>query len=301
MKIQNYNLITNINKQNFGRNSTPKEISYAEKKSNETKRQLTTALIATAITSAFIGGMLAKKKPLNIDTKSINDLRNQIADLTQDKKHIEKSSTQLKRILDETLIPKETHNQLKKFLLEDLKTINDYDMTKPYKKASLIDNPFATSIKDATIEIEDAHKVIQPTSKEEQKIGIIRLAMEELSDAIRKDGKFNRHETIPKIYIFNKLKEEDKGSNLLAEAILNEDAKTFEGFWIEKNYLNRTSFSDALETALHEMCHKYGGDESSEFSYKLTDVNSRVLGKITEDSQTALTMKILNEMWNEIA
>lgn len=75
--------------------------------------------------------------------------------------------------------------------------------------------------------------------------------------------------------MFEKKLEHGHYKDCLAEAITEKDKS--KGFWIDKTYLNETEFSDALETALHELSHKAGGDETRKFSYKLTDVNACVI------------------------
>ena len=64
--------------------------------------------------------------------------------------------------------------------------------------------------------------------------------------------------------------------------------------------MDKASFSEALETALHELSHKAGGDESEEFSYKLTNVNKAVIGQIVEDVQSRAEIQSLNKLWDEI-
>ena len=85
----------------------------------------------------------------------------------------------------------------------------------------------------------------------------------------------------------------------MAEAII--DRGTSKGFWIDKDYLNNSKLSDILETALHELSHKAGGDETAEFSYKLTDVNSDAIGQILTDIQTRNKLQALNRLWDEIS
>jgi len=72
------------------------------------------------------------------------------------------------------------------------------------------------------------------------------------------------------------------------------------GFWIDKKYLKNSSFNDALETALHELCHKFGADESSEFSYALTKVNAKVIQELIKNGKTRSNLQALRALWNEI-
>ena len=81
-----------------------------------------------------------------------------------------------------------------------------------------------------------------------------------------------------------------------AEAIVVNDKSC--GFWIDRNYLKR-NYTDILATALHELTHKFGGDESQEFSYKLTDVLQKVLSSATYNPNIALRLKLLEKAWDE--
>ena len=110
---------------------------------------------------------------------------------------------------------------------------------------------------------------------------------------------FSAEEIDTHIYMFDRTtpKEKELYADCNAEAII--DNGVSKGFWIDKGYLNKTSFFDALETALHELCHKAGGDESATFSYKLTDVNSKVLDQLGTDSKTNIELKALKELWDE--
>lgn len=64
--------------------------------------------------------------------------------------------------------------------------------------------------------------------------------------------------------------------------------------------MSKSEFSDVLETALHELSHKVGGDESAAFSYKLTDVNSQAIHQMMNDVQSKNELQALNRIWNEL-
>ena len=125
-------------------------------------------------------------------------------------------------------------------------------------------------------------------------------AIQKLSPSL-KDKHFTADELDTKIYLFDKTsaKERRMYSDTLAEAII--DNGQSKGFWIEKSYLDRASFTDALETALHELSHKAGGDESSEFSYKLTNVNRDAIAQIMNDPISRSELQALNTLWNDLS
>lgn len=144
-----------------------------------------------------------------------------------------------------------------------------------------------------------AHDVVIPNKIEKKKILIIKEALKKLSPAL-KDKHFSEEELDTKIFLFNRcsVKEKNLYSNVDAEAII--DSFVSKGFWLEQHYLYTASFHDVLETALHELSHKAGGDESSEFSYKLTDVNKNAIGQIVNDVKTRNEMQALSFIWEDL-
>ena len=64
--------------------------------------------------------------------------------------------------------------------------------------------------------------------------------------------------------------------------------------------MNRAKFSDILETALHELSHKVGGDGTEKFGYKLTNVNKDAIGQIVEHPEIAEEFRILNSIWEQL-
>ena len=143
------------------------------------------------------------------------------------------------------------------------------------------------------------HKIIKPNMFQKQKMSVIRRAIYVLQNALKKQG-FSKEEIDTRILLFNAKATEESGmyKHTLAEAIID-DGLT-KGFWLDEKYLEEGSFSDMLETTLHELCHKVGGDTSSEFSYKLTDVNRAVLDEILHNSLVRQQLQALDVIWKEI-
>ena len=144
-----------------------------------------------------------------------------------------------------------------------------------------------------------AHDVVIPNDIQKKKILILKEALNILSPSL-KDKHFTADELDTKIYLFDRTSAKDSKmySDCNAEAIT--DKGVSKGFWIDKSYLDKSSFSDVLETALHELSHKAGGDESAEFSYKLTDVNKDAIGQLINDIQARHEMQALNNLWNSL-
>lgn len=162
----------------------------------------------------------------------------------------------------------------------------------------LFDNWGMPTIRDVVGDAR-AHEVILPDANQTKKILVLKEALQKLAPSLE-GTHFKPEELNAKIFIFDKngLNESGLNSETLAEAIV--DNGTSKGFWIDKNYLNSANFSDVLETSLHELSHKAGGDASAAFSYKLTDVNAFAIKQMLNDSKTRTELQILNRLWGEI-
>lgn len=146
------------------------------------------------------------------------------------------------------------------------------------------------------------HKALEPTNTERTKIVIIKRALNLLSRL--KDVHFTEDELDAKIYIFDgKSKRENEINNykyVYAEALINYQKQKSYGFWIDKTYLNKAKFAHILETALHELSHKAGGDGDEKFGYKLTNVNQEAILQIIQDPKIAQELRILNDIWEKL-
>lgn len=145
-----------------------------------------------------------------------------------------------------------------------------------------------------------AHDVVIPNDNQKKKILILKEALNKLSLSL-KDKHFTADELDTKIYMFDRTSAKDRKmySDCNAEAII--DYGVSKGFWIDKSYLDKSSFSEVLETALHELSHKAGGDESAEFSYKLTNVNKDAIGQLISDVKARNEFQALNNLWDSLS
>ncbi|MDD3419637.1 MAG: hypothetical protein PHE78_03435 [Candidatus Gastranaerophilales bacterium] len=146
------------------------------------------------------------------------------------------------------------------------------------------------------------HGALPPTTVESQKIQIIDEAARAIVESMQVSGKKNiitPDEVSKPVYLFSRPKNDDT----LAEAITKYESgegKQYKGHWIARDYLNAGDFSDVLATRLHETCHKYGGDESAIFSYKLTDLISDYNEVMTSDPKLRTKLSTLKKLWNDI-
>lgn len=96
-------------------------------------------------------------------------------------------------------------------------------------------------------------------------------------------------------FIFDRKNE--LSTSTLGEAIINGD---YQGHWIDRTYLNKGSFQNLLATWLHEICHKSGGDGTSEFTYKLTDMIESLLTVSTQYPELQTELISLQKVFDEI-
>ena len=143
------------------------------------------------------------------------------------------------------------------------------------------------------------HSPIAPNEVQKEKIVILKEALKKLAPAL--EGKhFTPEELDTKIYVFDRMAQGEKSmyKDTLAEAIT--DFSESKGFWIDKSYLDEGKFGEVLETALHELSHKAGGDGTSEFGYKLTNVNKEVIKQIINNPRTKKELASLNRLWDDL-
>ncbi len=145
------------------------------------------------------------------------------------------------------------------------------------------------------------HTPLNPTEIEIKKIAIMKKALAQFQN-LHQAGKFTPTEMNPKIYLFNpeSASESDLSRNYLAEAIIDYKNATTIGFWIDRNYINKSSFSDVLATTLHELTHKYGGDGTDKFSYALTDVLKFTIQSMVSNPKSLNELRKLSLDWQLI-
>jgi hypothetical protein len=144
-----------------------------------------------------------------------------------------------------------------------------------------------------------AHEVVKPNEIQEKKLKILKEAIRILGKNM--EGKhFSAEEIDTKIFLFDSKGAKDAKlySDVRAEAII--DGATSKGFWVDKAYLDRANFSEILETCLHELSHKAGGDESATFSYKLTDVNADAIDALINNVQSLHEIQALTKIWESL-
>ncbi len=143
------------------------------------------------------------------------------------------------------------------------------------------------------------HTAVIPNDIQRKKLVILQEALKRLAPSL--EGKhFTSSELDSKIFMFDRYSASENSMyrSTMAEAIV--DGGSSKGFWIDKSYLDDANFGDVLETALHELSHKVGGDNSSTFGYKLTEVNKEVIKQIINDPKTKSELAALSKMWDDL-
>ena len=141
-----------------------------------------------------------------------------------------------------------------------------------------------------------AHDVVKPTEIQEKKLKILKEAIRILGRNM--EGKhFSAEEIDTKIFIFDAKSAKDSKlyGDTRAEAII--DGGVTKGFWIDKEYLDNGNFSEILETCLHELSHKAGGDETAAFSYQLTRVNADAIDALINNVPALHEIQALTKLW----
>ncbi|MBO5385525.1 hypothetical protein J6A64_04345 [bacterium] len=144
-----------------------------------------------------------------------------------------------------------------------------------------------------------AHDVVKPTEIQEKKLKILKEAIRILGRNM--EGKhFSAEELDTKIFIFDAKGAKDSKlySDTRAEAIV--DAGVTKGFWIDKEYLDNGNFAEILETCLHELSHKAGGDETASFSYQLTRVNADAIDALINNVPALHEIQALTKIWESL-
>ena len=136
------------------------------------------------------------------------------------------------------------------------------------------------------------HKPLQPTENEVKQVNILKEAATVLRKRFLKSHMtISEHDIAKPVYIFDR-----------KERLLNKDALAeYQGehVWFDRNFLGSITFERGLAAYLHEVTHKYGGDETAVFSYKLTDWLDLVM-KGLNDPETKERFDDLRYLWQEV-
>lgn len=153
---------------------------------------------------------------------------------------------------------------------------------------------------------------LMPTPEQVRKIRILDEASQVIVDSIGQSKKadaeafFRPEEASRPTYLYNRSKQEGH-NDTLATAIIDsvpdpkdrwKSIKLYAGQWMDLDHLNG-SFPQVLATRLHEMCHKFGGDNERAFSLSLTHMLDYMNQIHMQGGETSDRLKCLNKLWND--
>lgn len=128
------------------------------------------------------------------------------------------------------------------------------------------------------------HQRIEPSPEHINKITILNQALDLLKDVSQEKEFANRD-----IALYSQSDENNPAHGTNSDEFV----------WIAVEHMDK-GFAQVFATYLHELDHKYGSDQSAEFSYALTDTLSAVLEAVSADSNIAARWQDLSRQWNEI-
>ena len=97
-------------------------------------------------------------------------------------------------------------------------------------------------------------------------------------------------------FIYNA--KEAKEESTLAESVTKDEV--YKGHWVDQKALNKSKFYELLAIWLHEITHKYGGDGSKEFGYKLTDVMGLELESLMNNPERLEKLRFLRSVFDKL-
>lgn len=99
-------------------------------------------------------------------------------------------------------------------------------------------------------------------------------------------------------YLFDRHSE--IAENTLGEAIVDMNNRIYNGHWIDRTYFDTAEFDELYATWLHEICHKGGGDGTSEFTYILTDLIKVIASSNIGCEEANKRLRAIEEVYNSL-
>lgn len=128
------------------------------------------------------------------------------------------------------------------------------------------------------------HQRKEPTPEHLAKIAILDDALETI-----KAGSIKKEFESKEIALYSKVDENNPAHGTHSEDFV----------WIAVEHLETEGFAKVFATYLHELDHRYGGDESVSFSYALTDTLAEILIIVSSNPDVASQWQVLAKRWEE--
>ena len=140
------------------------------------------------------------------------------------------------------------------------------------------------------------HKPLMPTEVEKRKLVLLEEAITLLAENPKMQSRIDLEDAKKPRFIYDS---KDCGEEQVqAEAII--ENKKYLGHWVDRRFLAEASFYDAIATWLHEITHKYGGDGTKIFGYKLTDVMGLELESLMSDPEKLEKLRFLKSEYEKL-
>ena len=140
------------------------------------------------------------------------------------------------------------------------------------------------------------HTPIIPNETEKKKLMLLEEGIALLAEDKAMKERINLEEARKPRFLFDA--EQAKENGLVAESVTQD--KIYKGHWIDQKALNKKEFYELLATWLHEITHKYVGDATSEFGYRLTDVMGLELESLMNDPERLEKLRYLRSVFNKL-
>lgn len=140
------------------------------------------------------------------------------------------------------------------------------------------------------------HMPIIPNEVEKKKLMLLEEGISLLAEDKEMQERINLEEAKKPRFLFDA--KEAKEDNLIAESVV--ENTIYKGHWVDRTALNKMKFYELLATWLHEITHKYAGDGTKDFGYKLTDVMGLELESLMNDPERLEKLRYLRSVFNKL-
>ena len=140
------------------------------------------------------------------------------------------------------------------------------------------------------------HTPIMPNEIEKKKLILLEEGIALLAEDKAMKERINIEEAKKPRFLFNA--EEAKEKEVVAESVVED--KVYKGHWVDRNALNKKEFYELLAIWLHEITHKYAGDGTKDFGYKLTEVMGLELESLMNDPLRLEKLRYLRSVFNKL-
>ena len=135
-----------------------------------------------------------------------------------------------------------------------------------------------------------------PNEREKKKLMLLEEGINLLAEDKKMAERINLEEAQKPRFIFDA--KEAKEENVFAESVTEKGI--YKGHWVDQKALNKMNFYELLAIWLHEITHKYGGDGTKDFGYKLTDVMGLELESLMNEPERLEKLRYLRSVFNKL-